>query len=63
MVIKFDLAAHLKYGPIVRVGPNEISFADPAVVKTIYGHRSPVLKTDFYVGGKFTDVDNVFSMR
>ncbi|KAH7034924.1 cytochrome P450 [Microdochium trichocladiopsis] len=30
---------HDQYGPIVRISPTELSFADPAAVKEIYGHR------------------------
>lgn len=40
--------AHEKYGPIVRVGPNSISFNDIRAVKDIYGHGSPVRKDEFY---------------
>lgn len=29
-------AAHLKHGPIVRLGPSEISINDPALVKAVY---------------------------
>ncbi len=32
-----DIALHRKYGPIVRVGPNEVSLASPAAVKLLYG--------------------------
>lgn len=28
---------HQKYGDIVRVGPNELSFADPRAIRDIYG--------------------------
>jgi hypothetical protein len=28
---------HEKYGDIVRVGPNELSFADPKAIHEIYG--------------------------
>ena len=28
---------HGKYGKLVRTGPNEVSIADPAAIKTIYG--------------------------
>ncbi|KAF2500018.1 cytochrome P450 [Lophium mytilinum] len=31
--------AHQKYGPVVRVGPDELSYADPESWKEIYGHR------------------------
>ncbi|EPE08411.1 cytochrome p450 monooxygenase [Ophiostoma piceae UAMH 11346] len=30
---------HLKYGPIVRLMPNELSFTDPEAWRDIYGHR------------------------
>ncbi|KAH8684155.1 averantin oxidoreductase [Ilyonectria robusta] len=30
---------HLKYGPIVRTMPNELTFTDPQAWKDIYGHR------------------------
>lgn len=40
--------AHEKYGPVVRVGPNSVSFSDIAAVKDIYGHGSPVTKDNFY---------------
>jgi hypothetical protein len=36
---------HQKYGPIVRVGPNEVSIADPNMIPIIYG-----------IGSKFTKV-------
>lgn len=38
---------HEKYGPIVRVGPNEVSVADPTMIPIIYG-----------IGSKFTKVSN-----
>ncbi|KAI0013292.1 putative cytochrome P450 [Xylariaceae sp. FL0662B] len=30
---------HDRYGPVVRVGPNHLSFTDPRAWKDIYGHR------------------------
>jgi cytochrome P450 len=30
---------HEKYGPVVRIGPDELSFTTPTAWKTIYGHR------------------------
>jgi len=33
------LALHAKYGPIVRLAPNELSFTDPEACKDIYGKR------------------------
>jgi len=41
--------AHLKYGPVVRVGPNELSFADPAAVRDIYTSEIFTKEESFYV--------------
>ena len=35
---------HEKYGPIVRLSPNEYSISDPETVKTIYGHNTTFTK-------------------
>ncbi|KAJ4303387.1 hypothetical protein N0V90_002280 [Kalmusia sp. IMI 367209] len=35
---------HLKYGPVVRFAPNEVSFIDAAVWKDVYGHRATNFK-------------------
>ena len=32
--------AHKKYGDVVRIAPNELSYTDPEVWNEIYGHRS-----------------------
>lgn len=40
---------HAKYGDVVRLGPNALSFADPKALKTIYGLNKGFLKSDFYV--------------
>ncbi|KAI5460004.1 cytochrome P450 [Mariannaea sp. PMI_226] len=40
---------HQKYGPVVRVAPNEVSFTSPAALKQIYGSGgSGYDKTEFY---------------
>ncbi|KAK1689331.1 cytochrome P450 [Colletotrichum godetiae] len=43
---------HRKYGPVVRVSPNELSFATVESWKAIYGNRvagaPPVIKSEFY---------------
>ncbi|KAI4598580.1 hypothetical protein KJ359_002993 [Pestalotiopsis sp. 9143b] len=31
---------HLKYGPVVRIAPNELAYTDPQAWKDIYGHRT-----------------------
>ena len=40
--------AHQRLGPIVRVGPNSVSFNSAVGAKDIYGHGSPVRKGEFY---------------
>lgn len=38
--LPFDvLALHKRYGPVVRVAPNELAFADPRAWRDIMGHR------------------------
>ncbi|KAK4054435.1 hypothetical protein OIV83_000929 [Microbotryomycetes sp. JL201] len=39
---------HKKHGKFVRIGPNEVSVADPAALPVIYAHGNGALKTDFY---------------
>lgn len=48
---KTQLRLHRQHGPYVRLGPNFISVADPALVPTIYGSRDPLRKSDFYAAG------------
>lgn len=50
---------HEKYGPVVRYGPNTLSFNDPTALKAIYGHKSNVRKSDFYLS--FPARPNAFS--
>ncbi|KAI8635632.1 cytochrome P450 [Xylariaceae sp. FL1651] len=40
---------HAKYGDVVRLGPNTLSFADPKALKTIYGLNKGFVKSDFYI--------------
>lgn len=37
-------ALHKKYGDVVRLGPNTLSFADPKALKTIYGLNKGFIK-------------------
>lgn len=39
---------HEKYGPVVRFGPNSLSINTNTALKTIYGHKSNVQKSQFY---------------
>ncbi|KUI73259.1 Benzoate 4-monooxygenase [Cytospora mali] len=40
---------HEKHGDVVRLGPNTLSFADPAALKAIYGLNKGYVKSSFYV--------------
>lgn len=42
-----------KYGPLVRVGPNEITTDDPEVLRKISSARSSYGKDDWYNGARF----------
>jgi cytochrome P450 len=37
---------HLKYGPVVRVAPNELSFVEAQAWKDVYGHGKPEFRKD-----------------
>src|ERR1700761_9366915 len=39
-IVKWTQAQHNRYGPVVRVAPNELSFIDPNAWKDIYGYRT-----------------------
>ncbi|KAI0835183.1 cytochrome P450 [Hypoxylon sp. FL0890] len=39
---------HRKYGPIVRIAPDELSFASPAVARNVLSAGKRFYKTDFY---------------
>lgn len=39
---------HQKYGPIVRFGPNAVSFNSNTALKDIYGFKTNVRKAEFY---------------
>lgn len=52
------LALHKKYGPVVRIAPNELSFNSAQSWKDIYGFRpghKTFIKSEFYDGGSFAD--------
>lgn len=38
---------HEQYGPVVRIGPNEVSTADLSTLPQIYRNQRPLIKTDF----------------
>ncbi|KAI1409852.1 putative cytochrome P450 [Hypoxylon sp. FL1857] len=50
------LHLHRRYGPVVRVAPNELSFNTAQSFQDIYGFRAghkPFVKSTFYEGGSF----------
>lgn len=56
-------ALHDKYGPVVRVGPNEVVSNDPAHVSVIYGVRSTFPKTTAADLFENYGVGNTFSSK
>ncbi|KAI1078693.1 cytochrome P450 [Whalleya microplaca] len=47
---------HRKYGPIVRIAPNEVSFSSPQIARTVLSAGKRFYKTDFY--GVFPPPEN-----
>ncbi|KAF1973121.1 benzoate 4-monooxygenase cytochrome P450 [Bimuria novae-zelandiae CBS 107.79] len=43
-----NIALHEKYGPVVRIGPNHVSFSTLTAMKAIYNSRQVFKKSDFY---------------
>ncbi|KAH7018788.1 cytochrome P450 [Ilyonectria destructans] len=52
---------HEKYGPIVRIAPNEYSIDDPSAVQIIYGSRGRFKKSSWYAASGFPGQPNVFN--
>ena len=42
------ISLHMKYGKLVRTGPNELSVSDLSAIKKIYGAGSQFVKSDWY---------------
>ncbi|KAL7653030.1 cytochrome P450 [Aspergillus phoenicis ATCC 13157] len=55
--------AHLKYGPVVRIGPNELSFAKPAAARAIYTSDAMVKEETFYRAKTIFHENHLFSTR
>ncbi|KAK4163852.1 cytochrome P450 [Cladorrhinum sp. PSN259] len=52
-----------KYGPIVRVGPNQVVTSDPDMIRAINSARSRYPRDEWNKGGKFhPEYENVFTM-
>lgn len=54
-------ALHAKYGPVVRVGPNEVSFNSLSAQRAIYGAGSGFERTGFYQMFEAYGRKNMFS--
>ncbi|KAL5522614.1 hypothetical protein ACEPAG_8631 [Sanghuangporus baumii] len=39
---------HKKYGPFVRLAPNQVSISDPDAIKVVYAHGNGSTKSDYY---------------
>lgn len=55
------LKLHSKYGPIVRVGPDEVSFNSTSALRVIYGAGSGFERTGFYKMFDVAGRPNLFS--
>lgn len=53
---------HNKYGPVVRIGPNDISFNSLSALKTIYGAGSGFERSAFYGMFDVYGTPNLFSV-
>jgi hypothetical protein len=54
---------HSKYGPAVRIGPNEVSFNSLSALKTIYGPGSRFGRTAFYRMFDVYGEQNLFTLH
>lgn len=55
-------ALHEKYGPVVRIGPNEIDFLSLEALRAIYGAGNRFDRTPFYTMFKVAGEHNMFSV-
>ncbi|KAK2676887.1 Cytochrome P450 [Fusarium oxysporum f. sp. vasinfectum] len=60
---KTSIELHRKYGPIVRIAPNEYSIDDPAAAKIIYGSGRGFTKSPWYYasGNPISPLPNIFA--
>jgi hypothetical protein len=49
------LQLHEKYGRVVRIAPNEVSFVDGEALKRVYGHGKPCIKVSHLTTWLTTD--------
>ncbi|UKZ56894.1 hypothetical protein TrVGV298_010740 [Trichoderma virens] len=57
---RYQHELHLKYGPLVRLTPNEVSVTNIEAVKKIYNARETYLKTSWY-GDLSVTTENLFN--
>lgn len=55
--------AHLRYGPVVRVAPNELSFSEPTAVKEIYSSSAFAKEQRFYFAKRIFHENHLLSFR
>lgn len=55
------VALHKKYGPIVRIGPNEVAFGSPSAATDILSTKKAFHKTDFYTCFPIPDNPDIFT--
>jgi benzoate 4-monooxygenase len=56
-------AAHQKYGPVIRAGPNELSFSSPEAVRDIYTNDAFVKEEAFYRAKRVFHEEMLMSFR
>ncbi|KAB2573234.1 Cytochrome P450 monooxygenase gsfF [Lasiodiplodia theobromae] len=54
------LELHRKYGPVVRISPNEVSFVDKEALAQVYGYTKSAKKTSWYDTWKVPGADTSF---
>lgn len=54
---------HVKYGPVLRIGPNDCVIADGAALAPIYSERGGFLKSECYANFNFEGHQTIFSTR
>lgn len=57
------LKAHKKYGPVIRIGPNDVNFQGRDAIDPIYKAGRAMPKTKFYDGFTPATIANLFSSR
>lgn len=46
--MNYHIRLHENYGPLVRIGPNHVSFSDASLIPQVYAITSKFWKSDFY---------------